>query len=89
MFNFRIVLLVPIVFVTCCVNLLTDSLYYGDLTLHKMWHLNISYTDWKVTPFNFIMYNMFPGTLASHGTHPHYTHILVNLPLLLGPLAPV
>ena len=23
------------------------------------------------------------------GEHPHYTHLLVNLPLLLGPLAPV
>ena len=23
------------------------------------------------------------------GEHPHYTHLLVNLPLLLGPLAPI
>ena len=35
------------------------------------------------------MYNLVPGNVASHGEHPWYTHILVNLPLLLGPLAPI
>jgi hypothetical protein len=44
---------------------------------------------WKVAPYNFIMYNAVPGNVASHGTHPRYTHFLVNLPLLFGPLAPI
>ncbi len=44
---------------------------------------------WKVAPYNFIMYNAVPGNVASHGTHPRYTHLLVNLPLLFGPLAPI
>ena len=35
------------------------------------------------------MNNLVPGNVASHGEHPWYTHILVNLPLLLGPLAPI
>ena len=35
------------------------------------------------------MYNLVPGNVASHTEHPWYTHILVNLPLLLGPLAPI
>jgi len=88
-FNFRFVLLTPIVAVSCLVLILTDSLYYGDLTLHKLWHLKMLYTDWKVAPFNFVMYNIVPGNIVSHGEHPRYTHTLVNLPLLFGPLAPV
>ena len=35
------------------------------------------------------MYNLVPGNVASHGEHPIYTHVLVNLPILLGPLAPI
>ena len=35
------------------------------------------------------MYNLVPGTVDSHGEHHGHTHILVNLPLLLGPLAPI
>jgi phosphatidylinositol glycan class Z len=69
--------------------ILSDSLYYGDITWKKLYHLKMNYTDWKVAPFNFIMYNAVPGNIASHGEHPRYTHMLVNLPLLLGPLAPV
>lgn len=88
-FNFRIAAMVPIVVATSCVLLLTDSLYYGQLTLRKLWDLTMHYDDWKLAPFNFVMYNLVPGNLATHGAHPWYTHVLVNLPLLLGPLAPV
>ena len=35
------------------------------------------------------MYNAVPGNVVSHGAHPRYTHLLVNLPLLFGPLAPI
>jgi len=88
-FNFRVVLLVPVIVATFLVMIFCDSLYYGDLTWRKLWNLNMNYTDWKVAPFNFIMYNAVPGNIASHGEHPRYTHVLVNLPMLLGPLAPV
>jgi len=88
-FNFRIVLLTPIIVTTFIIMIFTDSLYYGDLTIKKLWNLNMTYSDWKVAPFNFIMYNAVPGNIISHGEHPRYTHVLVNLPLLLGPLAPV
>jgi phosphatidylinositol glycan class Z len=46
----------------------------------------MDWTDWKCTPYNFIMYNVVPGNLDKHGTHPFYLHALVNLPLLFGPL---
>lgn len=37
------------------------------------------------TPLNSILYNSQSSNLANHGLHPHYQHILVSLPLLLGP----
>jgi hypothetical protein len=72
--------------VTSCAIFLIDSLYYGELTLHKLWHLTMDWSDWKFTPFHFIMYNTVPGNLDQHGTHPLYLHTLVNIPLLYGPL---
>ncbi|CAL1541643.1 unnamed protein product [Lymnaea stagnalis] len=39
-----------------------------------------------ITPWNFLKYNTNTKNLAEHGLHPRYTHLLVNLPLLLGPL---
>lgn len=31
------------------------------------------------------MYNANPDNLKLHGLHPLYTHVLVNLPQILGP----
>jgi phosphatidylinositol glycan class Z len=74
------------VVVTFLLFLLLDSLYYGEITLLKLWDLTMNWSDWKCTPFNFVMYNAVPGNLDRHGTHPLYLHTLVNLPLLYGPL---
>lgn len=38
-----------------------------------------------VTPWNFLKYNSDPDNLSDHGHHPYYTHLLINIPLLLGP----
>ncbi|KAI1102667.1 glycosyltransferase family 22 protein [Jackrogersella minutella] len=38
-----------------------------------------------ITPLNNLQYNLSPSNLAEHGLHPWYQHILVNLPLLVGP----
>ncbi|DAA77306.1 TPA_exp: Mannosyltransferase [Trichophyton benhamiae CBS 112371] len=38
-----------------------------------------------ITPLNNLLYNSDSSNLASHGLHPRYNHLLVNLPLLLGP----
>ncbi|RUS17481.1 GPI mannosyltransferase, partial [Jimgerdemannia flammicorona] len=40
-----------------------------------------------ITPLNNFLYNLDASNLASHGLHPRYLHIAVNLPLLFGPLA--
>ncbi|TRX91325.1 hypothetical protein FHL15_007747 [Xylaria flabelliformis] len=38
-----------------------------------------------ITPWNNLRYNISPSNLAQHGLHPWYQHLLVNLPLLIGP----
>lgn len=38
-----------------------------------------------ITPVNNLIYNSSYNNLSQHGIHPLYTHILVNLPQLLGP----
>ena len=85
-FNFRVASLLPGFLLTFLSFLLFDSLYYGHLTLHKLWHLTMDWADWKCTPVNFVMYNVVPGNLDKHGTHPLYLHALVNLPILFGPM---
>jgi GPI mannosyltransferase 4 len=52
------------------------SITWSDLLRHPV-----------VTPWNNLRYNISPENLAQHGLHPWYQHILVNLPMLLGPAA--
>ena len=85
-FFFRMASLVPGALLTALIIVFCDSLYFGDLTLKKIWHLTMDWNDWKVTPFQFVMYNVVPGNLAQHGTHPNWLHALVNLQILYGPL---
>lgn len=58
----------------CSVSImaLADRIYFGK---------------WVLTPINLIAYNSKKENLALHGLHPHYLHLLVNFPLLFGPLA--
>ena len=59
--------MIPLILLFSSVLILTDSLYYGELSLTKLWELTMAWDDWKVAPFNFIMYNLVPGNVASHG----------------------
>ena len=59
--------MIPLILIFSGVIILADSLYYGELTLTKLWELTMDWSDWKVSPFNFIMYNLVPGNVASHG----------------------
>ena len=77
---------IPGFVIASLVLIFCDSLYYGELTLQKLVHMTMDWSDWKCTPLNFIMYNLVPGNLDKHGTHPFYLHALVNLQLLYGPL---
>jgi phosphatidylinositol glycan class Z len=43
--------------------------------------------DIVITPLNNLLYNLNVDNLAQHGIHPRYTHLIINLPMLYGPLA--
>ena len=53
--------LLPLLFWTLLPSLLlllTDSLYFGHLTLTKLVTLSCTLQDWKLTPWNFLKFNL-------------------------------
>lgn len=38
-----------------------------------------------ITPLNFLKYNLSPHNLSEHGIHPRWLHLVVNLPMMVGP----
>lgn len=54
---------------------LTDTSYFRGELSSKL----------AITPLNFVVYNMDKGNLAEHGVHPHWLHLVVNLPMMVGP----
>lgn len=75
-----------------------DTLYFGENFSELLDKCNknkssvivcylTSALQWIViTPYNFLIYNMNPHSLAEHGIHPRYLHFIVNLFLLFGPV---
>ena len=61
---------------TMLVLIIADSHYFGYLQKRQF----------VVTPVNFILYNLDTSSLKEHGLHPRMTHLLINMPLLYGPL---
>ncbi|KAI9864958.1 MAG: alpha 1,2 mannosyltransferase [Vezdaea acicularis] len=59
----------------------SDTSFYTTqpVTLKSLYHNPV------ITPLNNLRYNLDPTNLAKHGLHPHYQHLVANLPLLLGP----
>jgi hypothetical protein len=39
--------LLPVFVLASLLIILTDSLYYGELTLAKLWELSMAWSDWK------------------------------------------
>ena len=60
------------------VGLLTILLVVTDTILYNS-------DTFVVAPINNLLYNAQISNLSKHGIHPFYTHVLVNLPQLLGP----
>ncbi|OQR74796.1 hypothetical protein BIW11_08843 [Tropilaelaps mercedesae] len=59
---------------------LLDSLYYRGWI--EFWSNPLGSV--VVTPINFLLYNGSVSNLANHGLHPHWLHLLVNIPILFG-----
>ncbi|KAI0127613.1 glycosyltransferase family 22 protein [Xylariales sp. AK1849] len=78
-----LVVLTASALVTVIVAICLDTSFY---TPHSITWSDLIYNP-VVTPWNNLQYNMSPANLATHGVHPWYQHILVNIPMLIGPAA--
>ena len=65
----------------------TDTAFYTGPAATTSFRALFSYihTAPVITPINNLLYNTKASNLKQHGLHPHYQHLLVNLPQLLGP----
>ena len=76
-------------FILCCIPtalffIISDSVYFGYLTLGEIVEHNIGINNFVVTPLNFIKYNAVTKNLQHHGLHPRFLHFLINIPLLFN-----
>jgi len=51
--------------------------------------IRVESLSWTITPINSLTYNSKQENLAVHGEHLRIMHLVVNMPLLFGPLAVV
>lgn len=66
---------------TACIAIVLDTDFYKKG--HVTWSTLLLHP--VITPINNFMYNLSSDNLLVHGLHPWYQHILLNIPLLLGP----
>lgn len=81
-FNLRMLFFVISGLPALLIIVVIDSFYYGYLSLPQIYIMDVSIENFLVTPVNFIRYNINPENTASHGVHPKWLHMLVNIPLL-------
>ncbi|GFH46911.1 hypothetical protein CTEN210_03385 [Chaetoceros tenuissimus] len=63
-----------------------DSRFYNLLQALSNGELPENLLSISITPWNAFRYNSKVSNLNDHGLHPRYLHVLVNLPMLFGPL---
>lgn len=69
--------------ITASVAVVLDTAFYQDDPI--TWADVVSRP--VITPLNNLLYNSSTENLALHGLHPWYQHLLVNIPMLIGPAA--
>ncbi|CCD23790.1 glycosylphosphatidylinositol-alpha 1,2 mannosyltransferase NDAI_0C01290 [Naumovozyma dairenensis CBS 421] len=62
------------------------SIQIDSILYHDNYTLTVDPTKWIITPLNNIKYNLNESNLSLHGLHSRYTHLLINLPQIIGPL---
>lgn len=85
-FHCRIFMFIICGIPTTLLLILIDSSYYGYITMADIETMKISLNNWVVTPLNFLRYNSDMRNLTSHGLHPRWLHLAVNVPLLFNVL---
>jgi phosphatidylinositol glycan class Z len=62
-----------------------------DVTTCNNWSCHrdafVTTASMYIVPWNAFRYNSKATNLAEHGLHPRITHVLVNLPMMFGPLS--
>ncbi|EDW49180.1 GPI mannosyltransferase 4 isoform X2 [Drosophila sechellia] len=86
-FNLRIALFCLCALPALVLFIFCDSLYYQHLTLGELHMMHLSIDNFVFTPWNFIKANLDSAQTASHGVHPCYVHLMVNMPMLFNVLA--
>ncbi|KAH8297198.1 hypothetical protein KR044_006269 [Drosophila immigrans] len=85
-FNLRIGLFCVCALPALMLFIFCDSLYYQHLTVGELHMLQLGIDNFVFTPWNFVKYNLDSAQTATHGVHPCYVHLLVNMPLLFNVL---
>jgi phosphatidylinositol glycan class Z len=67
-------------------HVLCDSLYAARNPQCTGFFLKLDGFRLVLTPLNSLLYNSDRRNLASHGEHPHWTHVVVNMQLLFSPI---
>lgn len=64
-----------------------DTSYYKNVPMREvLLHLSTyDFAYFTITPLNNLVYNSLIKNLSEHGLHPYYTHLVVNLPQIMGP----
>lgn len=70
---------------TSCVCVVVDTLIYKRISLLILAQNPFNWSQYVLTPLNNLVYNSNYANLSQHGIHPYYTHILINLPQIMGP----
>ncbi|XP_026842224.1 GPI mannosyltransferase 4 isoform X2 [Drosophila persimilis] len=86
-FNLRIGLFCLYALPALFLFIFCDSLYYQHLTVGELHMMQLGIDNFVFTPWNFVKYNLNSAQTASHGVHPCYVHLMVNMPLLFNVLA--
>ncbi|CUM63543.1 uncharacterized protein PRCAT00001121001 [Priceomyces carsonii] len=63
---------------------LIDTVSYG-IKLTSVILNPFSFQSYILTPLNNFIYNSKIENLSTHGLHPRYQHVLINVPQILGP----
>ncbi|KAI9917660.1 hypothetical protein PsorP6_012577 [Peronosclerospora sorghi] len=68
---------------------LIDTIYYRPDVVTRAWRhfqLHEIAENAVIAPINNLRYNLQYENLQLHGVHPRVTHVLVNMPMLFGPM---
>jgi len=64
----------------------TRDLFHTLLSMPFEWNRLSINGSLVITPLNALLYNLDSDNLSRHGLHSRFTHLLVNMPMLFGPL---